>query len=119
MSCLGLGAFKSRSRFDSLLKVSVSHRQYLVSVSKILAETPALLKIVEDFLSVQNFQIQQENNISRTSHQCYSSVYKSTAKKILAGKIFIQCIYLIELKYCNLRILGFLEAKCGILNCMK
>ena len=43
-SRLGLGTFNSRSRLEFLLKVSVSQRQCLVSVSKILAETPALKK---------------------------------------------------------------------------
>ena len=43
VSRLDLRTFKSRSRLDFLLKVSVSHRQCLVSisVSKILAKTPA------------------------------------------------------------------------------
>ena len=40
---LGLGTFKSPSRLDFLLQVSVSWCQSLVSVSKILAETPALV----------------------------------------------------------------------------
>ena len=48
VSRLGLGTFKSRSRLDFLLEVSVSQRQCLVSVSKILAETPALDTVVED-----------------------------------------------------------------------
>ena len=39
---LGFGSFKSRSRLDFLLQVSVSWCQSLVSVSKILAETSAL-----------------------------------------------------------------------------
>jgi len=43
MSRLSLDTFKSRSRLDFLLKVSVLERQCLVSVSKILAETPALI----------------------------------------------------------------------------
>ena len=42
-SRLGLGTFKFWSRLEFLLKVSVSQRQCLVSVSKILAETPALM----------------------------------------------------------------------------
>ena len=44
VSCLV--SFKSRSRPKFLLKISVSQRQCLDSVSKILAETPALVLIV-------------------------------------------------------------------------
>ena len=47
VSRLGRGPFKSRSRFEFLLKVSVSQRQCLVSVLKILAETPALVCVQE------------------------------------------------------------------------
>ena len=43
VSRLGLGTFKSRSRLEFLLEVSVSQRQCLVLVSKILAETPAMV----------------------------------------------------------------------------
>ena len=39
---LGVGMFKSWSRLDFLIEVSVSQRQCLESVSKILAETRAL-----------------------------------------------------------------------------
>ena len=42
VSRLGLRMFKSRYRLEFLLKISVSQRQCLASVSKILAETPAL-----------------------------------------------------------------------------
>ena len=50
VSRLGLGPFKSRSRLEFLLKVAVSQRQCLDSVSKNLAETPALLRTLLPFL---------------------------------------------------------------------
>jgi len=51
VSCLGLSMFKSRPRLDFLLKISVFEHQCLVLVSKILAETPALIAILIELWS--------------------------------------------------------------------
>jgi len=64
VSHLGLGTFKSRTRLEFLLKVSVSEGQCLVS--KILAETPALLEIYFRNSLYNGFVPGRQNRYSET-----------------------------------------------------